>query len=106
MRLASSSPFSVARTLLMGVGPGIRLFTGSGCWMKLCTSTVIRPPDAAAYVFSSASIQSRAAPMPRTGSSCDDSVWRVPNDASLRTVASMRSGSISRRMARRSASAR
>ena len=72
---------------VMRVGAGMR--GGTGSWMYDCASTVIRPPEAAANRFISARIQSRAAPMPRTGSSWLDSVCRVPNEASLRTVASM-----------------
>ena len=80
-------------TLVIGVGTGMRGETG---WTYVCFSTVIRPPDAAAYRVIRSKIQSRAAPMPRTGSSWLDSVCRVPNDASLRMVASMRRASISR----------
>jgi hypothetical protein len=42
--------------------------------------------------------------MPRTGSSCVDSVCLVPNDTSFRTIASTRAGSTSRRIARSSLS--
>ncbi len=48
--------------------------------------------------------QSRAAPMPRSGSVCDDRVCRVPKATRRRTVASIRAGSTAARMARSSAS--
>jgi len=38
-------PCSVATTFVIGVGTGTRGDTG---WMKLCSSTVMRPPDVAA----------------------------------------------------------
>jgi hypothetical protein len=62
------------------------------------TSTVIRPPDAAAYSSNLLAIQSRAAPMPRTGSSWVDSMCRVPKPTSVSTLCRIRSGSISRRL--------
>src|SRR5512138_663278 len=40
--------------------------------------------------------------MPRWGSSCTERVCRVPNETSLRIVASIRLGSISRKIARSS----
>lgn len=76
----------------MRVAVGIRV---AGSWTYDWSSTDIRPPDSAAYVRSSAAIQSPAAPIPRTGSSCAESVCRVPKETSLRTVASIRSWSIS-----------
>src|SRR3954447_25718835 len=63
--------------------------------MKLCWTTVMRPPAFAANCLKRAVIQSRAAPMPRLGSSCEDSVWRVPKLASLRSERSTRRRSIS-----------
>ncbi|MGW5018650.1 hypothetical protein [Streptomyces cacaoi] len=56
----------MATTLASRVGRGIR---SPGSWIQLCTSTVIRPPDASAYAAIRSCIQSRAAPMPRSGSS-------------------------------------
>jgi hypothetical protein len=38
----------------------------------------MRPPAVAAILSNSPLIQSRAAPIPRSGSSCEESVWRVP----------------------------
>ncbi len=81
------------------VAAGIR---SAGGWMKDCFSTVIRPPDLAADDVISRKIQSRAAPIPRSGSSWSDSVCRVPNETSLRTIASTRSGSTAARIARSS----
>jgi len=43
----------------------------------------MRPPDVAAILSNSLLIQSRAAPMPRFGSVCVDSVCRVPNASSV-----------------------
>ena len=74
-------PRSVATTLVIRVGTGIRGDTG---WMNDCNSTVIRPSDVWAYRCICSWIQSRAAPMPRTGSSWVDRVCRVPKPASLR----------------------
>jgi hypothetical protein len=64
----------------MRVGTGTRDDTG---WTKLSSWTVIRPPDVAAIWSNCDLIQSRAAPMPRFGSSWDESVWRVPNETSV-----------------------
>jgi hypothetical protein len=83
-----------------GVGTGTR--GGVTGWMNRCASTVILPPDGAAALVNSSSSQSRAAPIPRCGSSWDDSVFRVPNDTSFKIVRSMLRGSISRSIARRS----
>src|SRR5262245_18713386 len=47
------------------------------------------------YFSNSDLIHRRAAPMPRTGSSCDDNVWRVPKLTSLRIRASMFAAEIS-----------
>jgi hypothetical protein len=87
----------VAMTLVIWVGVGIRLATG---WVKVCRSTVMRPPEVAAKADIWPKTQSVAAPMPRTGSVWLDRVCRVPNPTSFWIVAWMRSGSISRSRAR------
>ena len=46
MRSGDADPRSVATTLVMTVGTGIR--GGVTGWTKLCSSTVIRPPDRSA----------------------------------------------------------
>ena len=48
--------------------------------------------------FISASAQRTAAPIPRLGSVCDDSVWRVPKLTSFSTVAFIRAASTLRAM--------
>jgi hypothetical protein len=63
--------------------------------MNDCNATVMRPPLVAAISSNCDLIQSRAAPMPRTGSSCEDSVLRVPKPTSVRSSAFSRRGSIS-----------
>jgi hypothetical protein len=93
-------PFSTAYTFVISVGTGTRGDTG---WTKLSSATVIAPPDMAASCSNCDLIQSRAAPMPRTGSVCDDSVWRVPKDTSLRSSWRSRRGLISASMRRTSA---
>src|SRR6188472_3986633 len=85
----------------MTVGTGMRELTGC---TNDCFWTESRPPEAAAYPCSVSKIQSRAAPIPRTGSSCVDSVCRVPNDTSFSTVAFSLAGSTSVSSARSSAS--
>src|SRR6266545_5735106 len=89
VRPGAEPPRSVATRLVMVVGTGIR--DATGC-TNACFSTVIRPPEVAAIACIRAKIQSRAAPMPRLGSSWLDRVCRVPNAASCRTVASIRLG--------------
>ena len=79
-------------TFVMGVGVGMREATG---WMKDCLSTVIRPPEVAAIACICWKNQFVAAPMPRFGSVCDDSVCLVPKLVSPSIVARIRSGSIS-----------
>ena len=79
--------------LVIVVGVGIR--DATGCTND-CAATVIRPPEVAAIAWNWASSQSRAAPMPRTGSVWLDSVCRVPKETSFWIVASIRLGSISR----------
>ena len=87
MRSGVVVPRSVAMMLVSTVGLAMRgNFPGS--WVNVCSSTVIRPPDVAATLSNSDLIQSRAAPMPRFGSSCADSVLRVPKETSARTVCS------------------
>jgi hypothetical protein len=46
--LGSLDPFSVATRLVIVVAVGMR---DAGCWTKDCFSTVIRPPEAAAYCW-------------------------------------------------------
>src|SRR5206468_5342538 len=75
----------------------------TGC-VNDCFCTVIRPPEAAAEDCIWSNTQLVAAPMPRTGSVWLDAVCRVPNETSFRIVALIRSGSISRSIARRAGS--
>ncbi len=85
---------------MITVGCGIR--SDTGC-TKLCSSVVMRPPDVAAILSNSLLIQSRAAPMPRFGSVCVDSVCRVPNASSVLSYPSSRLALTSRSIARTSA---
>src|SRR5690348_9636825 len=85
----------------MVVGTGIVAETG---WTNVCFCTVIRPPEAAAKDCICPNTQLVAAPMPRFGSSWLDAVCRVPKLTSFRIVALIRSGSISRSIARRAGS--
>jgi len=73
---------SKIREMLFGT-QHVPRYTGQMNWR----ATVSRPPEAAAYPCGVPKIQSRAAPIPRTGSSCVDKVCRVPNDTSFSTVA-------------------
>src|SRR5580765_5677206 len=79
-------PCNVAITLVIVVGVGIR---GPAGWTNDCFSTVIRPPEAAAYCWSWSYTHSVDAPIPRFGSVCDESVWRVPNETSFWIFCSM-----------------
>jgi hypothetical protein len=76
----------VAITFVIVVGTGMR---GPGGWTNDCFSTVIRPPEAAASCCSWSNTHWVAAPIPRFGSVCDESVWRVPNETSFWIDASM-----------------
>ncbi len=91
-------PFSVAITLVIVVGTG--MLDETGC-VNVCFCTVIRPPEAAAKDCIWPNTQSVAAPMPRFGSVWLDAVCRVPKLTSFRIVALIRSGSMSRSIARR-----
>ena len=77
MRLADAGcvPCKVAITFVIGVGCGIR---GPAGWMNVSFSTVIRPSEAAASCCSSSYTQLVAAPIPRFGSVCDESVCLCP----------------------------
>ena len=67
-------------------------------WARACpfsmrwssNATCRRPPESAAHWSSCVLIQRRAAPMPRVSDVSSESELRVPNDTSLRMVASMR----------------
>ncbi len=63
-----SVPRWIATTLQTLVGVGTR---------RPVTVSQVRIVSSPVF-FSSASVQARAAPMPRFGSVCDDRVWRVP----------------------------
>ena len=85
-----SLPRWIATTLTSRVGTGTRspLTTGSG-------RTISRqPPQAAAVLRNSPSAHLRAAPIPRFGSVCEDSVCRVPKLTSFSTSARNRASEI------------
>ena len=94
-------PCSVAITLVIVVGTGIRFETG---WTNVCCCTVMLPDEVAAMACICPNTQFVAAPIPRTGSVWLDAVCRVPNWTSRCMVASIRPGSTWRSRARRSSS--
>src|ERR1700761_6760690 len=61
--------------------------------VRAILATVMQPWQASAMRVISPPTQCRAAPMPRTGSSGEDRVWRVPKLTSFSTVALRRAGS-------------
>src|SRR5436190_401270 len=93
MRLAACGcvPGSVATMFTISTGCGTRR---AGGWVNESSSTRRRPPAAREHWSSSALIQRRAAPMPTLSESVRESVWRVWNETSLRTRASMLSARI------------
>ena len=81
-------PRRIATTLTTSVGSGMRRLAGHDAGL---VETSRQPPQASEIRRNSASIQRRAAPMPRVSDTVSDSVWRVPKPASVRMSASMRS---------------
>src|SRR3954471_24283512 len=97
MRFAACGcvPVSVATMFTISTGCGTRR---AGGWVNESSSTRRGPPAAREHWSSSALIQRRAAPMPTLSESVRESVWRVWNETSLRTRASMLEALIAKRM--------
>lgn len=88
-RLGSVVPRIIARTFTTSVSRVKRL--SAAVTMVDCVETSRHPPQASEMRLNSASVQRRAAPMPRVSDSVSDMVLRVPKLTSFRISASIRS---------------